>query len=148
MTSKYRESEKRAGGFYAFEWLSRYFDVIHWPFYVAPLKVEGASSVQGEGDSSLRGLEGRMPRARLQLQAHIITVLNQTTTTAAPRDINKSVTSLYKGIFTRHIWYLWFCLICFDSEHPGVCVQWTGAGCWTTYSLSDTVCFLISCYFV
>ncbi len=29
MTSKYRESDKRADGSYAFEWLSRYFDVIH-----------------------------------------------------------------------------------------------------------------------
>ncbi len=42
MTSKYRESDKRADGSYAFEWLSRYFDVIHWPFYAAPLKVECA----------------------------------------------------------------------------------------------------------
>ncbi len=40
MTSKYRESDKRADGSYAFEWLSRYFDVIHRPFYAAPLKVE------------------------------------------------------------------------------------------------------------
>ncbi len=29
MTSKYRESDKRTDGSYAFEWLSRYFDVIH-----------------------------------------------------------------------------------------------------------------------
>ncbi len=29
MTSKYHESDKRADGSYAFEWLSRYFDVIH-----------------------------------------------------------------------------------------------------------------------
>lgn len=69
-----------------------------------------------------------------------------TTTTAAPRNINRSVTALYKGIFMRNIWYLWFGLICFDSAHPGACVQWTwtDASCWTT---SDTVCFLINCYF-
>ncbi len=29
LTSKNRESNKRADGSYAFEWLSRYFDVIH-----------------------------------------------------------------------------------------------------------------------
>ncbi len=34
MTSKYRESDKRADGSYAFEW--------HWPFCAAPLKVERA----------------------------------------------------------------------------------------------------------
>ncbi len=33
-----RESDKRADGSYAFEWLSRYIDVIHWPFCAAPLK--------------------------------------------------------------------------------------------------------------
>ncbi len=27
---------------YAFEWLSRYFDILHWPFCAAPLKVECA----------------------------------------------------------------------------------------------------------
>ncbi len=42
MTLKYRESDKRADGCYAFEWLSRYFDDIHWPFYTAPFKVERA----------------------------------------------------------------------------------------------------------
>ncbi len=42
MTSKYRERDKRADGSYAFEWLSRYFDVIHWLFCAAPLKVERA----------------------------------------------------------------------------------------------------------
>ncbi len=42
MTSKYRESDKRADGSYAFEWLSRYFDFIHWPFCAAPLKFECA----------------------------------------------------------------------------------------------------------
>ncbi len=40
MTSKYRESDKRADGSYALEWLSRYFDVIHWSFCAAPLQVE------------------------------------------------------------------------------------------------------------
>ncbi len=37
MTSMYRESDKRAHGSFAFEWLSRYFDVIHCPFCAAPL---------------------------------------------------------------------------------------------------------------
>ncbi len=40
MTSMYRKSDKRADGSYAFEWLSSYFDIIHWPFYAAPLKVK------------------------------------------------------------------------------------------------------------
>ncbi len=39
MTSKYHESDKRKDRAYAFESLSRYFDVIHWPFCAAPLKV-------------------------------------------------------------------------------------------------------------
>ncbi len=39
MTSKYRESDKRTDGF---KRLSRYFNIIHWPFYAAPLKVERA----------------------------------------------------------------------------------------------------------
>ncbi len=38
MTSKYHESDKRAD----FKWLSQYFDVLHWPFYAAPLKVKCA----------------------------------------------------------------------------------------------------------
>ncbi len=44
MTSMYRESDKRDWS-YAFEWLSRYFDVIHWPFCIASLKVERAYSI-------------------------------------------------------------------------------------------------------
>ncbi len=44
MTSKYRESDKRDWS-YAFEGLSRYFDVIHWPFCIASLKVERAYSI-------------------------------------------------------------------------------------------------------
>jgi len=63
-----------------------------------------------------------MPHARLLLQAHIITSLFFTTE-AAPRDINKSITALHKGILTCHILYLWFCLICFGSAYPGPCVQ-------------------------
>ncbi len=35
-------TDKRADGSYDFEWLSRYFDVIHWPFCAVPLKVERA----------------------------------------------------------------------------------------------------------
>ncbi len=34
MTSKYRDSDKRADGSYAFEWLSRYFDAIYTDHYV------------------------------------------------------------------------------------------------------------------
>ncbi len=51
MTSKYRESDKRANGSYAFEWLSRYFDIIHWPFYVALLKVQRAYDSRVSRDS-------------------------------------------------------------------------------------------------
>ncbi len=43
MTSKYRESYKKAVGSYAFKSLSRYFDVIRWSFCTAPLQVERAS---------------------------------------------------------------------------------------------------------
>ncbi len=35
--AQYRESDKRADGSYAFEWLSRYFDV-HWSFCAASLQ--------------------------------------------------------------------------------------------------------------
>ncbi len=40
MTSKYRESNKKAVGSYAFESLLRYFDVIRWSFCSALLQVE------------------------------------------------------------------------------------------------------------
>ncbi len=52
---KYSESDKRADGSYAFEWLSRYFDVIHGPFCGAPLKVERAYRLQAVILTSLRG---------------------------------------------------------------------------------------------
>ncbi len=42
MTSKYRESDKRADGSYAFKSLSRYFDVIRWSFCAVLLQVERA----------------------------------------------------------------------------------------------------------
>ncbi len=42
MTSKYRESDKKAVGSYAFESLSRYFDVIRWSFCTALIQVERA----------------------------------------------------------------------------------------------------------
>ncbi|KAK7134949.1 hypothetical protein R3I93_018150 [Phoxinus phoxinus] len=60
-----------------------------------PARLPPITSV-GEGDNSLQGLEDRMPRARLLLQAHIITSLFFTTA-GAPRDINKSIKSLNKG---------------------------------------------------
>ncbi len=38
--NKYRESDKKAVGSYAFESFSRYFDVIRWSFCAALLQVE------------------------------------------------------------------------------------------------------------
>ncbi len=57
MTSKYRESDKKAVGSYAFESLSRYFDVIRWAFCAAPLQVERA---QWYADQLLEGRVGHV----------------------------------------------------------------------------------------
>ncbi len=58
VTSKYRESDKREGGSYAFERLSRYFDVTHWTFCAAPLKVEQHQQQQGPSGTAVVRLGG------------------------------------------------------------------------------------------
>ncbi len=57
MTSKYRESDQKAVGSYAFESLSRYFDVIRWSFCSALLQVECAYRLREHMARNMRARE-------------------------------------------------------------------------------------------